>query len=90
MTAASENTGVTVGRGAEGDEEAKLQVLKGKLAVSLLACSSYQLCVLARAAVCCDVVTFICLRSQQCRPVCSCVALLHTKLHSKISHFYVL
>ncbi len=39
MAAAGENTAVIVGEGAESDEEAKLQMLKGELAVSMLACS---------------------------------------------------
>lgn len=34
MTAARENTAVNVVEGAERDEEAKLQMLKGELAVS--------------------------------------------------------
>lgn len=35
MTAASESNAVNVGEGAESDEEVKLQMLKGELAVSL-------------------------------------------------------
>lgn len=34
MTAANGHTSVDVGEGAESDEEAKLQMLKGELAVS--------------------------------------------------------
>lgn len=37
--AANENMTVNVGEGAESDEEAKLQILKGKITVSRLACS---------------------------------------------------
>ena len=42
MTAAAdENMPVDVGEGAQSDEEAKLQILKGKSTVSRLACSLY-------------------------------------------------
>lgn len=49
MTAARENTAVNVGERAESDEEAKLQMLKGKLVVTLafiLAATVSRLCCL--------------------------------------------